>query len=329
MSGPLHSVIVAAHDAEDTLGLTLTSVSRQTDPDYEVLVVDDGSEDRTRALALGHGASDPRIRVMHQTQAGPGAARNAGIAAAAGELLTFLDSDDLLMPTYLARMREAFDEAPGAALAYADAWTLNRRRMQVMVERRERWHFERPAAPPATAAEALLSLAHGNYIGGVRSARRDAVVEAGGFATGFRHGEDYDLWVRLALAGHEFVALEKLAVISDRDGSLSKDELALIAGTKEVCERLLGHPACSPQARAAAERQLELLDRWEAAVTFRSPVRGAALRARRAIRRARERFTPGRLWHPELPDPVAAAFPELDQLASSGESSGAPSRMLS
>ena len=309
MSAPHHAIVVAAHNAADTLGLTMASVLRQRDPDFELIIVDDGSTDET--LDLARSQADDRIAVHTQVQAGPGAARNAGMATARAELVTFLDSDDLLMPDYLAAMRDAFERAPDVGLAHADAWVLNRARGRIMVDRGERWHFEAPESQPKTAADALVALAHGNYIGGVRTARRAAAIEAGGFATDFRHGEDYDLWVRMALEGHRVEAEGRLAVISDRPGSLSKNEPAMVAGTREVCLRLIARPECPLDARAAAQAQLALLDQWAADLRFTNPARGAFLRARRAFRRLRENTFPWRFWHSELPPEVAEAFPEL------------------
>ena len=100
--GPLVSVIVAAHDAERTLPLTLTALAEQTWRNHEVVVVDDASADGTRAVAERFAAADPRVRVMTLPRnVGAYAARNRGLAEARGELVTLQDADDWTHATRL------------------------------------------------------------------------------------------------------------------------------------------------------------------------------------------------------------------------------------
>jgi glycosyltransferase involved in cell wall biosynthesis len=93
---PSASVVVPAHDAEMTLRACVQSVLNQTEPDFELLIVDDGSSDGT--LELARSVNDARVQVHTQLASGVSAARNAGIRAATGEIVCFLDSDDLLLP---------------------------------------------------------------------------------------------------------------------------------------------------------------------------------------------------------------------------------------
>ena len=95
-SSPLLSVVVPAYDVEDYLAESLTSVLGQSHTALEVVVVDDGSNDRTGEIADSIAAKDPRVTVLHQANGGLGAARNAGSQRAAGEYLAFVDSDDLV-----------------------------------------------------------------------------------------------------------------------------------------------------------------------------------------------------------------------------------------
>ena len=92
MSAPDLSVIVPVRDGEATLGASLASVLERADRLLEVIVVDDGSTDASAAVAEALG---PPVRVLRQAGAGPAAARNAGVAAARGRLVGFLDADDL------------------------------------------------------------------------------------------------------------------------------------------------------------------------------------------------------------------------------------------
>jgi len=95
----LVSVVVPVHDGERHLADALGSVTGQTHGDLEVIVVDDGSTDHSAAVAAGFG---PPVRVVVQARAGPGAARNAGVAHARGSLLAFIDADDVWEPDKLA-----------------------------------------------------------------------------------------------------------------------------------------------------------------------------------------------------------------------------------
>jgi CDP-glycerol glycerophosphotransferase len=94
---PLLSVVVPAYQVEDYLTDCLTSVLGQSWEHLEVVVVDDGSTDGTGYLADRVAAGDPRVRVVHQANAGLGAARNAGVRHATGDYLAFADSDDLVV----------------------------------------------------------------------------------------------------------------------------------------------------------------------------------------------------------------------------------------
>ncbi len=97
------SVVMPAFNAEATIASAVASVRRQTRGDWELIVVDDGSADRTAALAEMAAALDRRIRVIRQRNQGVSAARNAGIEAATGRYLAFLDADDTWLPGKLQR----------------------------------------------------------------------------------------------------------------------------------------------------------------------------------------------------------------------------------
>ena len=96
VQSPLISVIVPAYNAEPYLEKCLDSILRQTYERLEIIVVDDGSTDKTRDIADAAAQTDSRIRVIHQENKGLGEARNAGLDIATGELIAFVDSDDWL-----------------------------------------------------------------------------------------------------------------------------------------------------------------------------------------------------------------------------------------
>ncbi len=112
MTDPLVSVIVPVHAGERFLGAALDSVAAQVHGPIETIVVDDGSPDRCAEIA----SSRAGVRVLRQQRSGVAAARNAGAAAARGELLAFLDQDDEWHPAKLARQVAALRERSDVAL---------------------------------------------------------------------------------------------------------------------------------------------------------------------------------------------------------------------
>src|SRR4051812_30232823 len=99
-SAPQVSVIIPAHNSADFIGTAVESVLAQTFADYEIVVVDDGSTDGTREVLERF---EGRIVYLHQQNRGVSAARNAGIRRSRGELVCFLDADDIWRPEKLAR----------------------------------------------------------------------------------------------------------------------------------------------------------------------------------------------------------------------------------
>lgn len=92
---PRISVILPAYNAADFLDAAVQSVQAQSFTDWELIIVEDGAKDNTAAICDRLAADDARIRVIHKANAGVSAARNDGMDAACGELIAFLDADDL------------------------------------------------------------------------------------------------------------------------------------------------------------------------------------------------------------------------------------------
>lgn len=127
MPNPLVSIVIPAHNAERTIGETLCSVLRQTYAKLEIIVVDDGSTDRTRATVVQWALKDPRINVITQRRSGVAAARNTGISVAKGRYIAPLDADDLWHPERVQLHVEALEAAgPDTAVAYSPFFLINR-----------------------------------------------------------------------------------------------------------------------------------------------------------------------------------------------------------
>ena len=124
MEKGLISVIIPVYNVEKYLRECLDSVLAQTYTDYEVIMVDDGSTDASGAICDEYAARDERFRVIHKENGGASTARNAGLNAAAGEFLYFLDSDDLLCADAFRKMLCcALDN--NADLVFIEAETFN------------------------------------------------------------------------------------------------------------------------------------------------------------------------------------------------------------
>lgn len=111
------SIVIPSHNAEAYVGRCLSSILSQTLPDFEVVVVDDGSSDGTAQAVEAVAAKDKRVRLLRQEHCGVSAARNAGVASARGELIAFVDADDYLHPQYAELLVGALDAHPDADMS--------------------------------------------------------------------------------------------------------------------------------------------------------------------------------------------------------------------
>ncbi|GAB2958302.1 hypothetical protein GCM10027048_26540 [Hymenobacter coalescens] len=107
-ASPFFSIVIPTYNRADFIAATLQSVLDQTEPSFEVLVVDDGSKDNT-AEVVRRFTTDPRVSYWAKTNGERGAARNYGLSRSAGEYVIFLDSDDLLHPNHLATLRQGIE----------------------------------------------------------------------------------------------------------------------------------------------------------------------------------------------------------------------------
>ena len=105
------SIVVPAYNAAGVIGKCIDSVLLQTYSDFELLIIDDGSRDETAEIVAAKAAQDARIHLIRQENAGVSSARNTGIAAASGELLCFIDSDDTVSANYLETLHTLY--SPG------------------------------------------------------------------------------------------------------------------------------------------------------------------------------------------------------------------------
>jgi glycosyltransferase involved in cell wall biosynthesis len=181
---PLVSVIIPTYNRADLVRQALASVKAQTYRDFEIVVVDDGGTDGTfEALAAGR-----EIRVLrHPSRRGVSAARNTGIAAARGEWLAFLDSDDLWLPDKLARQILLLEGQPELLICQTEE-TWVRRGVRV----------NKPLSHRKVAGRIFLpSLKRCMISPSAVILNRRLLADHGGFDETLPAAEDYDLWLRL------------------------------------------------------------------------------------------------------------------------------------
>ncbi len=308
---PRFSVVIPAYNAERTIAQTIGSVTAQSAIDLELVVVDDGSADATPAIVAGLAEDDPRVRLVEQPNAGTAGARNTGIRETSADYVSFLDNDDLWMPTYLDRMGAALDAEADAGFAYCDAWSLDDATLRI----RRRTELQSRPAPAADASweGIVVALARANFVMSSATVRREALEQVEGFHTDVFGVDDYDLWLRILLSGRGavLVAPEPLLLQRDRADSQSKDDPMMTEGLRRVIERALADKRLPEAARQAFEDRTRAIAIEQGHGGRRGSVQRATRRMRAAAVSARDTLLGERIYMDRPPPTVLAAFPEL------------------
>jgi len=192
MSDPMFSVIVPVYNREQLVQRAIESILAQEEGDYELIVVDDGSTDRTVEVVRQYGEA---LTLIEQENAGPGAARNRGIRAATGEYVTFLDSDDQWLPWTLSTFREAIRRHDRPAFVCGNHVDLDLDEAIDSVRWTEYADRHWPDYYTAAATQNIWIRPPSVAI------HADALRWAGGFISKKINAEDVDLWMKLGTAG--------------------------------------------------------------------------------------------------------------------------------
>ena len=207
------SVIMPAYNREKFLAAAVESVIAQTFRDWELVIVDDGSTDRTAAIAREFERTHPdRIHVLSQRNGGVTVARNTAIRAAGGTHFAFLDSDDLWLPTKLERQAALFAERPDLAFAYSGYRLIDeagRPIREVMPDPRFQGRIPD-----------LLWLEDNEIVGATLMIRRDQLFKVGLFDQRLKGSENLDLRLKLARLGPVAFVNEVLYNYRKHDDSL-------------------------------------------------------------------------------------------------------------
>lgn len=221
------SVVVPCYNAEDYIGEALASVRKQTRQPLETLVIDDRSTDGS--VDVVRSFEDVRL-LENPVNMGNGLVRNRALFEARGDLIAFLDADDVWLPHHLETVVELLERFPEAAVGFSG--------VEFFGNREGQWRTRLPEGEPADAFwECLRATCVPQMTAVVRS---EVLADVGGYqqpSPAYRSAPDYDLWLRLA-RHHPFVA------------------------TREVTARYRWHPTQISQTRTAEQLSAVYHSRW-------------------------------------------------------------------
>ncbi|MDU8946142.1 glycosyltransferase family 2 protein [Ovoidimarina sediminis] len=180
------SIIIPAYNSGGSIGRAIASVRAQSCTDWELIVVDDGSTDNTRAVAKA--VNDPRVKVLYQTKSGASTARNAGLNIARGDYVTFLDADDTIPGDALELRAELLEREPSIDIVHGAVRVFEGERVVRCVP---------PDLRRGPLLDRLARLEEGVFVGVCYMLRREKI---GGFRfpESLTHCEDLAFFLNLA-----------------------------------------------------------------------------------------------------------------------------------
>lgn len=234
---PLVSVITPVYRGERFVSQAVQSVLDQTYPNIELIIVNDGSPDRSREI-LAPLLGLPKVRYVEQKNAGVAAARNTGLRLARGEFIALVDQDDLWYPQKLALQIDCFRRKPALGLVHGDVSYIDDAGRPLPRD---------PYFPANVSGRCLRQLFCGNPVMTCSVLfTRAAVERVGGFDDAIRFSDDYDLWLRMAAAGYEFAYIDRpIAKYRLHGANESRDTIGIVSATLQVLRKALrAIPGC-------------------------------------------------------------------------------------
>ncbi len=238
---PLVSILIPAYRAGRFIGTALEGVRAQTHAEWEVVVVEDGSQDETKAVVQGFAASVNR-RVCYERlpeNRGVSATRNRAMQLAQGEVIAFLDADDRWRPEHLEAGLATL--AAGADLCYSG--------FEIQDNEKGGVTYSGFVRPPK---DALARLFESNFIqtSSLVMLRREAALKAGEFDPQLAIGEDCDYWMRILAGGGKLACTEKVTcVYTKHGGSAMAATLRVAEHSLRFYRKHLHNPALPPALR--------------------------------------------------------------------------------
>ncbi len=250
------SVVIPTYNRRDRVAEAVESVVTQSHPPDQTVVVDDGSTDGTSAFLSIRYAQ--RIVLVERANGGPAAARNTGIAAATGDVVAFLDSDDIWCPGTAERFRQFYANHPDAAFVFGDLWIEATGSQPARLDLHE-VHLRRKLlrAPERIRDFFSFQLRRDLTLTSSLAARTDALTSLGGFDERFLVCEDVHLWLRAARRFPFSFIPEILANRRRHDANLVNDWARLQNFRIRILEDLLRTlPSLTRHEKAALHRRL-------------------------------------------------------------------------
>jgi glycosyltransferase involved in cell wall biosynthesis len=205
----------------------------QTDGDFEVVVVDDGSTDDSAAVASRY--TDPRVKLLRQENRGLPAARNTALAHCDAEAISFLDADDLLLPAHLESLGAALRAHPEIAMASGRVLRIDERGRELT------------GGLQTDVVNGAALLLGNPFTVGTCMVRRAAVEQVGCFDETLVAAEDWDLWVRLALAGYRFHRIDvPVHLYRHYEGQMTTQGARMRDGQLKVLDKVFARPDLPP-----------------------------------------------------------------------------------
>lgn len=244
---PSFSIAIAAYQAAATISESVESALAQTLPPVDVVVCDDGSTDD---LVGALGPLRDRIVLLRQENRGEAAAKNAAARATTGELIAFLDADDFYYPQRLEALAGLASARPDL-----DVLTTN---ADLEIDGAVAGRYYPDVAEFPVDDQALSIIDSDSAVFAAAAVRRSAYESAGGLNEGLRSGADWELWIRLALAGSRFGLVdEPLYRYRVHEHGTSTDQLLGARDAVQMFEGLLRLSEPGSREQAAIERALE------------------------------------------------------------------------
>ncbi len=280
---PRVSVIVPTYNRAKYLAEAVESVLVQDYVDYEILIIDDGSTDDTQEVVRRFPGE--LVRYHHQRNAGPSAARNTGLGLARGELVAFLDSDDRWLPDKLGPQVALFDEFPELVLTAANIQHFDESglldRFHTNPDQWEHLPGEEVRPDVFYISEPRDPMLGENWVpGGSVVARREVILEVGGFDKDLWCGEDYDLWLRLSARGPFVLERRVVYLYRQHEGTLNRRDERRHSSRIRVLEKALAEQQLSYRQRRVLRRR----------IAGRHKLLGDSLRASRNYAAARSEY---------------------------------------
>lgn len=245
-STPLVSVIIPAFNTARYIAEAIESVLAQTYSRHEIIVSDDGSTDKTREVLEPF---KEKVRYLYQENRGVSAARNLGVRFAKGDLIAFLDADDVWLPRRLEKQMGFLEKHPDVSMVFADCELFSRSGTVAGSFLGEKKCFGNFIGGERVIPDAFERLLDENYIPtSTVILKRGSFQGVGGFDESLRSVEDRDLWLRIAVKHPVGCVPDVLSRKRLHSENISSDQVEALRSQIRVYTKILGDPLMSKRA---------------------------------------------------------------------------------